>query len=108
MIRCNVCLPVYACFDSPRACQKRELEAVAEAPSTMAEAVRVTRKLKPATEDWDGAAVDQAVESLRLALKALKDAECPKAAEKVRVALRSALGAQRHVQRRIRASNPGS
>jgi hypothetical protein len=45
-------------------------------------------------------AVAEAIESLRLAAKYLADAQCPKALARVRLALSSAEGAQRHIGRR--------
>ena len=55
--------------------------------------------LKPATA-VDVRDVDRAIDYLRLARDLLKQAGADKAADKVRVALKSAEGASRHIQRR--------
>lgn len=59
-------------------------------------------KLRPAT-DTQAAHIDWAIERLRMAVADLKVADCPKTLAKVRAALKSAEGAQRHMRRRIGA-----
>jgi hypothetical protein len=52
--------------------------------------------------------VDQilvAIDALRIALRELKGADCPKTAIKVRAALKSADGARRHLEHRVRRSS---
>jgi hypothetical protein len=59
--------------------------------------------IRPATK-VDRARVSVALQFLANALEFLKDAHCPKAAEKVRRAIKSAEGAERHISTRMRAT----
>lgn len=59
----------------------------------------MAKRIEPAT--WgDRALVLDAIRALRHARERMKAARCPKAAEAIRIALKSAEGAERHVQRR--------
>jgi hypothetical protein len=65
----------------------------------------MTRKLKPATA-MDVHSVELAIYHLKQARDAFKRADCPQSLRRVRAALRSAQGAQRHVDRRKFVTNP--
>lgn len=59
----------------------------------------MTRHLRPATHGQT-MLMDEAISLLRIAVNKLKCADCPKALEKTRLALKSAEGAQRHMRHR--------
>ena len=62
-------------------------------------------QIRPATREQE-AGVAVAIEALKNARNCLRVSDCPQALAKTRAALRSAEGAQRHMQRRYRADHP--
>jgi len=63
----------------------------------------MAKKLEPAT--WsDYSRVGEALTALRHARDVMKQVKCPKAAEAIRLAIKSAEGAERHVARRAHES----
>lgn len=67
----------------------------------------MARKLRPA-DQASVYCVNIAAKLLRDALEMLKVADCPRAAEKVRRALKSTDGARRHANRRLAADGRGA
>ena len=59
-------------------------------------------KMKPAKE-WQAGNLGDALRYLRSARAMLELAECPKTLNRVRAAVKSAEGAMRHMERRLRA-----